>query len=364
MTRLFESEEIQTSRQYYLDILKALAIVAMILCHAIVQFGMHHTGYEHDVLYWVGDYFFGDYLAAAHAFMFAMGVGIVYSTKNKPADLIRRGIRLYILAFVLNFFRYGIYLVADGLIEGEFMAETIYALIVQDIFHFAGLALIAAGLFKKLKLSVNTIFLIGVIMSVAGGFLAFAYQGNPVVNYLLGHFIVTTEEDSCFAFFNWYIFVATGLLFGTILRRTEDLDKFYRRLLCIAGPTMFLYIVLTIIFGTFFMTKNEWYYATTLPESIGLISIDLTLLCFFYFLLKKVDVSRLSVFIKMSRSLTSIYCIQWCIIGFVDSIFCYLLGIVFPYPVILLFGIILIPVSYWIAKLWVNWKTKGEHNKG
>ncbi len=43
------------------------------------------------------------------------------------------------------------------------MAETVYALVVQDIFHFVGLALIATGLFKRLKLNVIHIAIIGKI---------------------------------------------------------------------------------------------------------------------------------------------------------------------------------------------------------
>ena len=197
-----KNAEIQPARLYELDLLKALAIICMILCHCVIRLGLHQPGYEQDVRYWIGDYFFGVYMAVAHAFMFAMGVGIVYSRKSSPADLIRRGIRLYVLGFVLNFFRYGIYALIDGLIKGEFMAETVYALIVQDILHFAGLALIATGLFKRLKLKEKHIFIIGVILSAIGGPLAFAVQGSYVANYLLGHFITTTEECSCFVFFN------------------------------------------------------------------------------------------------------------------------------------------------------------------
>jgi uncharacterized membrane protein len=348
--------ENQTGRQVELDLLKALAIISMILCHCVIQLGLHQPGHEQDVCYWIGDYFFGTYMAVAHAFMFAMGVGIVYSRKSSPAGLIRRGIRLYILGFVLNFFRYGIYALIDGLIEGEFMAETVYALIVQDILHFAGLALIATGLFKRLKLKENHIFIIGVILSAIGGPLAFTVQGSYVANYFLGHFIVTTEECSCFVFFNWYVFVGAGLLFGTILQRTEDRDRLYGRLLCAAGPVMALYLVLTVAFGPLFLTKNGWYYGSSLPEAAGLLSIDLTLLCAFHFLLKKADASRFSVFITMSRNVKEIYCIHWCILGFVDSVFCYLLDVVFPWAVIYLFGIALTVLAAWIAQRWTERK--------
>lgn len=204
------------------------------------------------------------------------------------------------------------------------------------------------------------IFIIGVILSAIGGPLAFAVQGSYVANYLLGHFITTTEECSCFVFFNWYFFVGAGLLFGAILRRTEDRDRLYGRLLCAAGPVMLLYIVLSAAFGPLFLTKNGWYYAVSLPEAAGLLSIDLTLLGAFHFLLKKADVPRFSVFITMSRNVKQIYCIHWCILGFVDSIFCYLLGVVFPWAVIYLFGIVLTVLAPWIAKRWTERKRRAK----
>ena len=102
---------------------------------------------------------------------------------------------------------------------------------------------------------------------------------------------------------------------------------------------------------------GNWF---SLPEAVGLMSIDLTLLGAFHFLLKKVDVSKFSVFIMMSRDLNRIYCIHWCILGFVDSIFCYLLGIVFPWSIIYLFGVALIVLSAWAAQRWSKRKRGGK----
>jgi len=339
-------------RRHELDLLKVAAIIGMIICHAVYMLCAHHENYEQDVAYFVADYIFGSYFAVAHAFMFAMGVGIVFSGKNKPSDLVKRGVYLYIAAFVLNFFRYGIYALIDGLIEGEFAEETAYAFLVQDIFHFAGLALIFTGALKAMKLKEWQIFLVGVALSVAGGLLAFSYNGHPALNYLIGHFVVTTEDGSTFAFLNWYVFVGFGLLFGRILQRAKDRDKLYRILLLVSLPIMIAYIVLSCVFGAFFLTKEGWYYAVSFPEAIGLLSIDMTLLSAFYFLCKKVPEEKLSVFIEMSRNLTPIYVAQWCLIGFVDSIFCYLLGFVIPYWAAYTFGVALIFITYWIAKGW------------
>lgn len=346
------SEVEKIERRYELDLLKAVAIISMIVCHAVFMLGVHQPSYEGDVEYFIADYILGCYLAVAHAFMFAMGFGIAFSKNNNPLSLVKRGIIIYLTGFVLNFFRYGVYALIDGLIEGEFVQETVYALLVQDIFHFAGLALIFTGGLKALKLKEWHIFAIGILLSIIGAPLAFLFNGHPVLNYILGHFIVTTEEDSTFAFFNWYIFVAFGLLFGSILKKTKDKDKLYSIVLAISLPIMITYIILSIIFGAMFLTKNGWYYAASILEAIGLLSIDMTLLSIFYFLTKKVSEKRLGVFLEMSRNITPIYVTQWCIIGFVDSIFCYLLGFVFPYWTQYLFGIILIFISYWIAKGW------------
>ena len=250
----------------------------------------------------------------------------------------------------MNFFRYGVYALVDGIIEGQFVDETLYALVVQDIFHFAGIAFIITGAFKALKLKEWHIFVIGIILSMVGAPLAFLYNGHPVLNYIIGHFIITTKEDSTFAFFNWYIFVSFGLLFGSLLKNTSNKDKLYFIVLIVSLPLMVIYIILSILFGPMFLSKNCWYYATSLPESIGLLSIDMVLLSSFYFLIKKVPIQRLKVFEVMSRNITPIYITQWCIIGFVDSIFCYLLGFIFPYWVEYLFGVVLIFISYWIAK--------------
>ena len=63
--------------------------------------------------------------------------------------------------------------------------------------------------------------------------------------------------------------------------------------------------------------------------------------------------------IEMSKNLTVIYIIQWCIIGFTDSVFGYVLGYSFPYYVIYPFGITLIFASFYLARLW----NKRKRNK-
>ena len=72
MESFFNREKVNTGRQYNLDLLKALAIVAMIICHTVTILSGARTDYESEFGYWFADVFLGSYLAVAHAFMFCM----------------------------------------------------------------------------------------------------------------------------------------------------------------------------------------------------------------------------------------------------------------------------------------------------
>ena len=244
------------------------------------------------------------------------------------------------------------------MISGEFAEQTLEALFGPDILQFAGLAMIITGVFKKLGLNEIHILFISIIMSVAGSFLVLKDTGNYACNLLLGNIITTTHDTSCFALLNWYVFVAIGMVFGIIIRRVENTNSFYKKLLLITGIISLIYIALTFKFGTLFLTKHNFYYAVSTAEALGLLCTDLFLLSAFYFIIKKFGVSKFHTGIEMSRNLTVIYFIQWCVIGFTDSIFGYVLEYSFPYYVIYPFGVALIFASFYLARLWTKRKNR------
>ena len=340
----------RSERQYNLDLLKAVGIIAMVFCHPVLRLAIYRSGYKEDFPYFFGVVILGYYLVVAHGFMFAMGTGMIYSRRKAPSDLIKRGIKLFFAGYVLNFFRYGIYLLGYGLIIGEFLDTTLVGLFEPDILQFAGLAFIVTGMFRKLGLNEYHILAAGLILSVIGYVLPAGSTGSLAMDFLLGHVIYTTETASCFVFCYWYLFVAAGLVFGVILRGMEHKRLLYRRLLVIAGCIAAVYITLTAVFGTLFLSPNRNYYTAGTLEAIGLLSIDLFLLSAFYFLLEKVDVSRFAFLLEISRNITCIYFIHWIILGFVESILCYLLEIVFPYSVIYLIGAVLLILSFLLAR--------------
>ena len=230
----------------------------------------------------------------------------------------------------------------------------------MDILHIAGLALIFTGILKNLKLREVHMLAIAGVLSAISAPLPLIDTGNYAANWFIGHFVSTNSDTCGFPLFNWYVFVAVGMLLASILRKTKDPDRFYKRLLIVSCCVMVVYITLTFCFGEFFLCRDRDYYALSLPEAAGLLSIDLSLLSMFYFLLKRVPASKLRVFLDMGSNMIPIYFIHWIIIGFVDSIFCYLLDITFPWPVIYLIGVVLIILSSWIANLWAKRKRSAK----
>ncbi len=348
MCEMLNKEDVNTKRQYNLDILKTIAVISMIMAHAIVLLGRHRPGFENEFLYKLGEYFFADYLAVAHAFMFALGVGLIFTRNNDPKNLIRRGFKIYLMGYALNFFRYGIYNLLGALVVGKLTQSFWNSLFEQDILQFAGLAMIVTGIFKMLKLDIKVILIFSIVLSAIGSCISYFDTGNYALNLIVGHFVATTDISN-FVFFNWYIYVALGMLFGRIIRRVSNLDAFYKKLLYISGAISVIYILLTVKYGVFFLSKSNRYYSHSTLEAFALLSLDMFILSAVYFITDKIGDRLLEFCTITSRKVNEMYIIHWIILGFIDCVFCFGMGVVMPYSLIYVIGILLVVASYIIA---------------
>ena len=349
-----------TGRQYNLDLLKVIAIVAMVICHSVTVLSSARPGYENELGYWMAENFFGAYLAVAHAFMFCMGVGFVYSKSKDPKTLFKRGLRIYILAYILNFARGTGYMLIASLFDAEYLEMVSYTFFMQDILHFAGLAMMITALFRKLKLDCHVILCISVVMSAVSQFVTWTDESNILVNALIGTFVPTSMDvTSAFTLCGWYVFVAVGICFGEILQRTENLKRFYKRLLCFSSVILVVYIAATVKNGCFFLSAEKNYYCASLAEAAGLLSIDFVLLSLMYFAVDKLSPKAregmaLQVCLKMSKNLNQIYIVHWCVIGLLNAVIIYLLALPVPYWVSYLLVVPILILSYRIADVWTK----------
>lgn len=222
MKKLFSSQEVNTGRQVEIDMIKAFSVVViMILCHVYE----HNTEGFESTLSYIADGYLGG--IGAPVFMFAMGIGMKYSRSRNLQKQYWRGVKLITFGQLLNIFRYAIPFHLNWSITGdEYYLRSQALNFSSDIMQFAGLAFILVALTKQLKFSSFHTLLLAVVMSLIGYGLEGVQTGCYAFDQFLGMFW-GTETESYFPLLNWFIFVATGQLFGKWYKRLTDKNRFY-----------------------------------------------------------------------------------------------------------------------------------------
>ena len=356
---LLNKEDVNTGRQIEFDIAKAICIIGMVFVHVYESFipeSLMTSGFQNILVNIV------QMLVGAPCFMICMGIGIAYTSKNSPKDLINRGIKIFIFAYILNFIRGGIpeiaAFIAGKVSTAEFITNFTYEFLNNDIMPFAGLALILMGLLKKWKLNDKYILLTALVMSIAGSFIK-GIDVSRYINYPLGLFVGTYDYamDEIIAFFpllNWFIFVASGYYFGKILKKVNDKKKFYLMIspACAVLVTIYLFFAIPNNIG---MINPDLVYYYHLNSFDALISIMSSLAVFgFYFYISSILPKFLINFSNSaSRNINRIYCIHWVIVGWTDGFLYYFRNInYFDQSICVLFAIAVFGFSYVLSLMY------------
>ena len=262
---------------------------------------------------------------AAPVFMFAMGVGIVYSRNQEPIYLIKRGFKLMLLGVVVNVGEIILPHFLAGALLGKWDSFPIAGgllLFCVDILAFAGMAMILIGVLKKLNVSSRTMVIIGLVMSVIGAIVRFHDFGRPVLNLIAGYFIGSAGGFTAFPLFNWFIFPATGIVFGEYYIRCSDKKKLLR-LWPLALVISVAYFVISWYLPKGFMSEVHLYWFMT-P-----IDVVFCLICIYgvigmCLLISSAMSDSVKKFIsKTSSNLNTIYVIQWYLIPLTFIFICY-----------------------------------------
>jgi len=270
-------------------------------------------------------------------FIICMGMNVVFSSKNDADKLIKRGFTLLFVELVFNVVRY----VVPGLIGMAFGGVNtadalwicfwmIYGMINGDVLALAGYSFILFGVFKKIGLKPLTIFIISIVMFVidlgmyqlVGKTLAETFTVFP--NEIFGHFVYV-NEDSIFPLFRWFIFTASGYLFGSYINNEEV----FRKVGIVSFAIVFVLGGYTIYKGENpFVAFNvvENYNELTpfiLLSEIGLSYLFICWIFQVYHILKLETKVKFNNFIARFSSLTTYYyLIQWTIVGWIMFISC------------------------------------------
>ena len=322
--RLISDKKVNCSRQFELDLLKAYPILFMIIIHVYENLSVGRidptprTCLEHVLQFLAGP-------ATAPAYMFAMGVGIIYSGNNAPKQLFRRGLKLFLGGYVLNAARSGILTTLGTALTGRFDPElTKYLFLNMDILHFAGLALMLSALFFQIKVKPLTIVGISLILQLIGRRLAMLPEMTSDLSYIVGHFYKCTPVG-CFPLMQWYIYPAFGILYGTVLQRVSDLKAWYQQLGLCYAVFLLCYVGTLSIFGIdmspFYSLANDAFYNQSLLSSVFSLFLIGAILSVSHPISVRLSGSALMDCVKqISIHLNKIFVIQWILIGIWFSI--------------------------------------------
>lgn len=351
-------ESIKKIRHDEIDLAKAICIIGMVIVHVFESFYFTEL---------VPDSFTGillnnvQMLVGAPCFMFCMGASIVFSSHNSPKQIVKRGIKIFIFAYVLNFIRTGLfYIILSVTKVTPFSLEILlYEVLGVDIMHFAGLALMLMGFLKKINFDEIKIVIVGVMLSIIGSIIRFIPLENMSV-YLVGLFFGTINPNlleylypTCFPLCNWFIFVAFGYLFGCALNKVINKKKFYGILL----PLFFVIVISYLIYAiprNIGMLNGDYkcYYQLLTYEALISISACIVYLGIFYFLSLIIPKFFINICNSFSKNINRIYCVHWVIIGNVTIYVYFVNSIEFSSASCLIFSAGVVIVSYIIVFLY------------
>ena len=342
------------------DYVKTLAILFMVIIHVIEEL----SSVEFTALpagFWENFIQFGAGPLAAPVFIFSMGVGIVFSRNQEPVQLFRRGVKLLLVALALNICRDVIPRLIVCLISGSAPEWEVfrYQLFNIDVLHFAGLSFMLTALLKKLKVPVLALVPIGIFMQIAGNELALAFQPTGVAEILLSYIFNTGGDLACFPILPWYASLAIGILAGTAIKKYGDkMNRVYS--ICFWGGV-------SLLAGFIFACH---YYEVDIRLFHALYEDAFYGQTFFHFLYNTlVIVIELSLVHLVARrwkrdfaiadfcgkNLTTIYVVQWMIIGWLTSFKGYL-NLEPGMEMSVVLGILIAVVSIGITKLLPKFK--------
>lgn len=333
LSHLLSDKIVNNGRQHAFDLCKTISIILMILCHVFyamnysVSISLNPVYIGHNAVRLLG----------AQCFMFSMGLGLAYSRNTSAKYCAKRGCKLILLGYILNFLCIVLpwMIIGESHIFGTFVDNKFLMGLCGDILQFAGLSMLFFAIVKYFKWSDLTTFIITLCITAIGTFcndkiyfvltpehFYYSFVGLlvPVKNFI-------TAEYVCFSFCNWIIYPVVGWLFGKILKRCTDLNKIYLYLL---GISTSLFFVIWKIFSL--MGKNIWlilmdpvvYHQQSPLFLIIYMDIIMIALSFAHFISIHLTKYRIwSVVKNLSEELLTLYIVSWIVIGWFSAVLKY-----------------------------------------
>lgn len=317
--RLFSDRDVNRGRQVELDIAKGLAVLFMVMVHVMIVFSTleTHLSPTGAIVEFLGT------PTAAPVFMFLLGLFIVYSRKNDPRTLIKRGLTLILAGYLLNIFRS----VLPALIQyatlggNQYLTAAAETFIYVDILQFAGLAFIFFGIVRKYELKTMTTLVLGLAISMTS-FLVVDLRTDDLLTAAVTGLFWGSNDGSFFPFVSWILVPVSGYVFGEYLIRCKDKDLFYRSSLIVSSlAVIFCVFVLMIAMGVDIgITDDAPYYHQNPVVNVIYISFAIYWMCVLYYVSKVLPRLVTNTISRWSRNVTEIYIIHFILVGWLGML--------------------------------------------
>lgn len=304
-------------RFHFIDLARGLAIIFMAMVHVL---GEMSSPLVNDSLFGAVVTFLGG-PPAAPVFVFLLGTSLILSRKHSAIATAQRGMKLLALAYLLNLVRESIpssialYL---GVISKNDLASggLLSTLLVVDILHFAGLALIILSMVRKGFQNPAHYIIVAGIIALSSPFLWGHMTNQPVLDWLLTLLWGTGGEMVAFPIFPWLTYSLLGMAFGHLLLQYSDLRDYLNK----AALTGLCCLSL----GTLLILNNYSYHVGDYWRSgPGLIIWITGFILLFLFLCQKITTTFVShhlldLLYYWSSKVTVFYVIHWILIGWMS----------------------------------------------
>ena len=331
LRELLADEPVNKGRQLDIDIAKAEMVLMLPFIHCIIEC-TSDEGLCSGIPYLFDTVIGGPF--SAPMYLFAMGIGLVYSRRVLVKQQLIRGFKLIGVFYLSNTCRFLIPYLIGYKISGDaeqFIDPLFYRWLGNDVLLFAGLAIITIAVFRALRLSGKTILVIAAAMTLAvsliGDIDTHSMFGNIILGYLVGTDDATGLVISDFPLLTWLIIPVAGMLFGEVLIRVKDKDAFYRRaaLPALIIPLVYFPIAIHFGWGMFGEGQNCYYHMKAWDVFVCLcLNIGMMGVC--HWISLKMSI-RSKVFVhEVSANITAIYCIHWVFVRSITNVILYIIN--------------------------------------
>lgn len=322
-------EPVNTGRQLEVDIAKAEMILMLPFIHCIIEC-TSEEGLSSGIPYLFDTIIGGPF--SAPMYLFAMGIGLVYSRRSTAEQQLKRGIQLIGIFYLSNTCRFLIPYLIGYKISGDyehFIEPLFYRWLGNDVLFFAGFAIVVIAIFRYFRLSDRAMFLTAAAMTLASTLIgdvdAHSMFGNIFLGYIVGTDDATGLIISDFPLLTWLIVPVSGMMFGKVLMRVTDKDTFYRTISPPALIIALVYFPVGIHYGWgMFGEGQNCYYHMKIWDMCVCLCLDIGMIGLWY-LISKVLGERAKEFLSgVSHNITSIYCIHWVFVRTITNVIIYI----------------------------------------